>query len=73
MCSNQWIEDYPVAMIIDLGTIQVSTELVRKSRVIDYETCEDTNLIYNKIIVKFGNLNATLDYDLNFLRDYRKI
>ena len=51
-------------VIIDLGSIEAKTNLIKKERNYDYTKCNDPVKLYESTIVKFGKLKVIVDYKL---------
>jgi hypothetical protein len=52
------------SIVIDLGRIEVMTQLTKKERGVDYREIMDASLLYDIIIVKFGKLKISVDFNL---------
>ncbi len=49
-------------VIIDLGRIEIKTQLVHREKEKDYRQETNANLLYDTITIKFGKLKISVDY-----------
>ena len=54
------------AIIIDLGTIETVTKLIKKEKGFDYNSAESEDKLYDTTTVKFGDLKIVFDYNMIF-------
>ncbi|CDW72111.1 UNKNOWN [Stylonychia lemnae] len=68
---DQCIEQTPVTLIIDLGLIEASTNLIEKMKGYDYTKASDQSILYDTTLVKFGKLKVVCDYDLQIIKTFQ--
>lgn len=68
--SPHLVDSDPQAVIIDLGRIDIKTNLVKKDKQTDYSKEKDVLKLYDTMTIKFGKLKITTDYQLRTSSNY---